>query len=235
MHIAHEGTLPRWLLPVCWGAIAIGLGLIALHALRYPPLLAMPDGRSFVLAPAVLFALYACVVLALPAIARMSGGIDALRMGTRVGLAAAVVETINISLESLVAMPQVVTAIATGIFMLGTFTLWGLAGFLTSRRTGSISRGVLAAVWAAMVTMLLAVTYGFALLVLAWPRMAAFEATDPDFLRSHWTDIHAFTIANTLSNGATHLIEAPIIALFIGGIGAVLGLLLARNKTAIGG
>jgi type IV secretory pathway TrbD component len=232
MHVAHGGTLPRWLRPVCWGVIALSLGLIALHVLLYPPLLAMPDGWSFVLAPVVILALYAGVVLALPAVSRISSGIDALQVGTHVGLVAAAIEALNISLESLVAMPQTVTTLATGIFMIATFALWETASFLGAYRSQRIVSGVLAALWAAMVTMLLAVTYGFALLVVAMPRLAAFEASDPDFSRSHWTDLHAFTIANTLSHGATHLIEAPIVALVIGGIGAGVGRLVAQYREA---
>lgn len=82
-----------------------------------------------------------------------------------------------------------------------------------------------------MVTMTLAVAFGYALLLVAWPRLTTFLATDPDFLRSHWSDLRAFTIANTLSNGAVHLLEAPVIALIVGGIGASVGALVARSRT----
>ena len=101
---------------------------------------------------------------------------------------------------------------------------------VVAHRTQSVMSGALAAVWSAMFTMLLAVTYGFALLAFAWPRLAAFEATDPDFLRSHWDDLHAFTIANTFSNGATHLVEAPLIAFVVGGLGASIGKFFATAR-----
>jgi hypothetical protein len=229
-HISDSNDLPRWLRPALWGAIALSLGLIILHIALYSPMLAMPDGWSFVLAPAVLLVVYAAIVLALPTVARVTGGANALQLGTWMGLLVAAVELVNISLESLVAMPQTLTSLVTGILMLTTFTLWGVTGFLGAYRSRSVGIGVLAAVWCSMVTMTFAVTFGYALLVVAWPRLTTFLATDPDFLRSHWSDLRAFIIANTLSNGAVHLVEAPIIALVIGGIGASVGRLVAQGR-----
>lgn len=227
---SYSSLLPRWLRPALWSVIALSLILIVLHIALYSAVLTMPDGWSFVLAPVVLLVIYAVIVLALPRLARVTGGTNALQLGTYIGLLVAVVEMLNISLESLVAMPQKVTAVVTGILMLSTFTLWGVAGFLAAYRSRSVGLGALAAVWCSIVTMTLAVTFGFALLVVAWPRLTTFMATDPDFLRSHWSDLHAFTIANTFSNGATHLLEAPIIALIVGGIGAILGAVLAQIR-----
>lgn len=230
MPISRSSVLPRWLQPAFWSVIALSLILIGFHIALYSTVLTMPDGWSFVLAPAVLLVIYAAIVLALPTIARVTGGANALQMGTRVGLLAAGIEALNISLESLVSMPQMVTAVVTGIFMLSTFTLWGVTGFLAAYRSRSVGLGALAAVWCSMVTMTLAVTFGYALLVVAWPRLTTFLATDPDFLRSHWSDLRAFTIANTLSNGAVHLLEAPIVALVVGGIGASVGRLVAQGR-----
>jgi hypothetical protein len=224
--------LPSWLRPALWSSIALSFILIVVHLALYSTVLTMPDGWSFVLIPVVLLVIYAASVLALPTIARITGGADALHLGTRLGLLVAGVEVINISLESLVAMPQTITTAVTGLLMLTTFTLWGVTGFLAAFRSRSIGLGALAAVWCAMVTMLLAVTYGYALLVVVWPRLTTMLATDPDFLRSHWGDLRAFAIANTLSNGAVHLLEAPIIALVVGGLGAILGALLRRMKAS---
>lgn len=224
-------ALPRWLRPALWSVVAFSLGLIALHVALYSAVLTMPDGWSFVLSPVVLLVIYAAAVLALPRLTRITDATDALRLGTHMGLVVAGVEAVNISLESLVAMPQRVTAAVTGLLMLITFTLWGVTGFLAAYRSRSVGLGTLAAVWCSMVTMTLAVAFGYALLLVAWPRLTTFLATDPDFLRSHWSDLRAFTIANTLSNGAVHLLEAPVIALIVGGIGASVGTLVARSRT----
>lgn len=231
---SSSSSLPRWLRPALWSVIGLSLSLIALHVALYSPVLTMPDGWSFVLAPVVLLVIYAAIVLILPTLARVTGGANALQLGTRIGLVVAGVEALNISLESLVAMPQAVTSAVTGILMLTTFTLWGVTGFLGAYRSRSVRLGVLAAVWCSMVTMTFAVTFGYALLVVAWPRVTTFLATDLDFLRSHWSDLRAFTIANTLSNGAVHLLEAPLIALIVGGLGAVLGGWLAQVRMASG-
>lgn len=224
------GHLPRWLRPALWSVLALSLALIAVHVALYSALLTMPDGWSYVFTPVVLLLIYAAIVLALPRMARVTGGAEALRLGTRMGLLAAAVEALNIGLESLVAMPQPVTAIVTGILILTTFTLWGVTGFLGAYRFQRFGLGVLAAVWSSMVTMTLAVAFGYGLLLVSWPRLTTFLATDPDFLRSHWSDLHAFTIANTLSDGATHLLEAPIMAVIVGGLGAGLGVLFVRSR-----
>lgn len=226
---SHASHLPRWLRPALWSAIVLSLILIVLHVALYSPILTMPDGWSFVLAPAVLLVIYAAIVLALPRIAHVTDGANALQLGTRVGLLAAGVEALNISLESLAPMPPIATTAITGALMLIMFMLWGITGFVGAYRSRSVGIGVLGAVWCSMVTMTFAVTFGYALLVVAWPQLTTLLSTDPDFLRSRWSDLHAFTIANTLSNGAVHLLEAPIIALIVGGIGASLGRLLTHN------
>lgn len=230
--IASNSQLPRGLRPALLGVIALGLCLVVLHVLLYTPMLEMPDAWSFVFAPVALLVIYAGVVLALPRLVRVTDGAEALRVGTRMGLFVAMLEALNIGLESLVEMPQSLVTILTGIFMLSTFTLWGMAGFLAAYRSRRAGIGILAAIWCAMVTMILAITFGYALLVIAWPRLATFSATDPDFLRSHWSDLRAFTIANTLSNGSTHLLEGPIIALAVGSVGALIGMVFARKSAA---
>ena len=211
----------------------LSLSLIVLHILLYAPILTVPDGWLFVLAPVTLLVIYAGIVLALPTVARVTSSANALLLGTRMGLLVAAVEALNIGLESLVALPQTTSTIVTGILMFTTFALWGITGFLAAYISRSVGAGTLAAIWCSMVTMMLAVTFGYALLVIAWPQLAVFEATDPDFLRSRWSDLHSFTIANTLSNGALHLLEAPFVALIVGGIGASLGKLVVGASTTM--
>jgi hypothetical protein len=122
---SSSSSLPRWLRPALWGIIAVSFILIVLHVALYAAVLTMPDGWTFVLAPIVLLVIYAAIVLILPTLARVTGGANALQLGTRVGLLIAGVEALNISLESLVAMPQTITSVVTGVLMLTTFTLWG--------------------------------------------------------------------------------------------------------------
>jgi hypothetical protein len=55
------------------------------------------------------------------------------------------------------------------------------------------------------------------------------EISDPDYLRSGWTDVRAFAIANTFDAGFTHLVEAPVIAAVLGALGGGIALLTMRR------
>jgi hypothetical protein len=61
----------------------------------------------------------------------------------------------------------------------------------------------------------------------ALPTLAHGEIGDPDYVRSGWTDVRAFAIANTFDAGFTHLVEAPVIAATLGALGSGLGRLMA--------
>lgn len=103
-----------------------------------------------------------------------------------------------------------------------TFLLWGLAGFKASQRAGDLRSGALASFWSATVTMLVVVLFGFLLeFYLATPK-PEYVATWGEFKRSGWTDIHAFTIANTLDSAQSHLIAGPIIGAIFGGLAGLL-------------
>src|SRR5262249_1535909 len=71
-------------------------------------------------------------------------------------------------------------------------------GFVGARRTGRIGLGVLAAVWAAMSSSLILVSYGFLLAYLFMGRMAAIEA--PDFARTGVHDPQALPVADAIFN-----------------------------------
>ena len=90
--------------------------------------------------------------------------------------------------------------------------------------------GLLAAVWCAMVTMVLGVTYGFVLALATPGRLAHNLAGDPDYRRSGWTDVKAFVLANTFDNGFTHLLGGLIVASGVGLIGSLIGTRLAHPR-----
>ncbi|HZC79725.1 MAG TPA: hypothetical protein VE258_18365 [Ktedonobacterales bacterium] len=219
--------LRRWLLVV----IGIDLGLLAVRAATYPTFFSMPGAASYLIAPVVALAIYAAVICALPLLAaRAPGAATALRVGTLVGLVGGAIDVVNITLESLLSLPQAVVTVTTGVAMLGLFLSFGVAGFLGGRRAGSFGLGLGAAVWSAVVAILLAVTFGFVLINVALPKLAHDEIGDPDYARSGWTDVRAFAIANTFDAGLTHLVEAPIIAAVLGAAGSGLAGLGARRR-----
>jgi hypothetical protein len=72
-----------------------------------------------------------------------------------------------------------------------------------------------------MVTMLMAVTVGFALLYSSIPRLD-YVSTWPGFQRSGWRDVHAFLIANTLDSGFSHLLIGPIVGALCGAMAGII-------------
>jgi hypothetical protein len=210
--------------------IVLDLALVGLRVLLYQPLFAMSGSLIDVLEPVALLLVYAAVVFGLTVGAPSPNYLAALRTGTLLGLIGGAAEIANIASESLLGLPQRVVSITTLVFMAGTFVLWTVAGFFSARRTGSFGQGLLAAIWAAIVTILVAVTFGFLLATIALPQLARGEVNDPDFLRSRWSDVQAFAIANTFANGFAHLLEGPVIAAILGGIGAGVGRISAGGS-----
>jgi len=212
--------LRRWLLVV----IGCDLGLLFVGAAHYPPFFSMPGALGYLAEPVIALAIYTGAVLALPPIAsRIPHSSVALCVGTTVGLIAGAIEVMSTALESLVMLPQYVVSVTTGAAMLSLFLLFGVAGFVSSRRTHSFWLGMGTAIWSAIVAILIVVTFGFLLVTTSLPQLARDEIGDPDYLRSAWTDVRAFAIANTFDSGFTHLVESPVIAAMLGAAGSGVG------------
>ncbi len=220
-------------IPLLAGAVLalllLNLGLIAVRVLLYPPLLAQSDSTVYIAEPTVLLLIYAALTLALTWQADPNRQ-TALRVGTVVGLIAGLLWIVNLTIETFVDLSGPASILGTAPFLLGGFALWGVAGFLTARATGVLVPGITGAVWAAMMTVLLTVTFGFLLGIIALPRLEQFMGSNPDFLRSGWHDISAFAIANQFDSGFSHLLGAPIISLIVGTIGAGLGVMGKRAQ-----
>lgn len=216
-----------------WLLVAIGcdLGLLAVRTARYPAFFSMPGALGYLTEPAAALAVYAAIIFALPFLAVRFPDVPAtLRVGAVAGLIGGTIEVASTAVESLWALPQSVVSVVTGAAMLSLFLLFGVAGWIGSRRTRSFWLGLGAAVWSAMIAILIVVTFGFLLVNLFLPQLAHGEVSDPDYLRSGWSDVRAFAIANTFDNGFSHLLEAPVIATVVGGIGSSIGHIGARRR-----
>lgn len=199
--------------------ILLNLAMIGVRVFFYRPLLVMPGGLKFVLEPALLLIVYALLVM------WTTSHTDPLRQrilqtGTPLGLLGGIVQIVHMFLENLVNFGAA-NGTVTLSFMLLTFLLWGVAGYRASRTTTSTGVGALAGSWSALVTMLLAVTFGFALLYSSIPRLD-YVATWPEFQRSGWGDVHAFSIANTLDSGFSHLLIGPFVGALFGGVAGII-------------
>jgi hypothetical protein len=223
-------TLRRWLLAL----IGADLALVALRAATYPAFFTMPGALGYLAPLLVALALYAAAITALPRLTgRAPAAASVLRVGTVAGVIGGALDVANITLESVVALPQAVVSVTTLAAMLGLFLAFGAAGFVGGRAAGAFWPGVGAAVWSAVVAILIAITFGFVLATLALPKLAHDMQNDPDYRRSGWTDTRAFAIANTFDAGYTHLLEGPIIALVLGAAGSGLAQIGARRRAAL--
>lgn len=113
---------------------------------------------------------------------------------------------------------------------------WGLAGLLATRAGGSRRLGIVAALWSGMVTALVGAAGEVASTLVALPRLAQHELTNPDYLYWHQPDVRSYAIASALALGMMGLILAPIAASIVGAIGSWLGrsggLVAPRTETA---
>jgi hypothetical protein len=109
--------------------------------------------------------------------------------------------------------------------MLGGFLIWGIAGYWVTRKTGEVKAGIVASCWSAMVSVLMAVTFGLILMSVNVPS-PAYVSTWSEFKQSGWSNAHAFAIANSFEAVLSHLVIGPIVGTIFGILGVGIAKLL---------
>jgi hypothetical protein len=193
---------------------------MALGVARYPAYFAQPNAFFYALEALASLMIYATIALLTTRQINAQTTV-ALRAGLLFGLLAGCLWLVNLTLETFADLGGAASILATAPFLLGGFLLWGVAGAVAAWRAGSIGSGVLAAMWSAMICALLTIAYGWTLSLVAQARLQQELANDPDFLRSRWTDLHAFVLANSFDAGFSHLLGALLISVVVGVLGAV--------------
>jgi hypothetical protein len=211
----YRGTVAVVLFALLIGDVALIVGGVA----RHPAFFSQPGAALLVveLVSALLAYGIAVMWIAKTRDARWDGTI---RSAALFGLLGGTMEALNIAIENGVPAAVHVPALPL-VFMLAIFTSWGVAGLQAARSLHSIRAGLLTAVSSAGICMLLGVTAGLGIELLA-PPLPAYVATWAEFKRSGWTDAHAFALANTLDSAFTHLIVGPVVALVFGGVASLL-------------
>jgi hypothetical protein len=201
--------------------IALNLVMVGIRVLLDPQLLGMPGGLQSALEPAALLTVYALIVIwATRGDSPVAQVV--VREGTAVGLVSGTLEVVHITLENYGHFNARVESVSTGCFLLGLLLLWSIAGYRVTRSTADLGAGLLAGSWSAMVGMLMAMTYGFSQLFWGLPRLEQRNVGSPDFLRSGWTDLHTFTIADIFEAGFKILLIGPVAGAILGGLGAII-------------
>jgi hypothetical protein len=193
--------------------------MMGIRVSSYPFMLLLPGGTAYVVEVAGLLLLYSAVLFR----GARSMAPKLLRRGTTIGLIAALAQVVHLVCERFVSFSGRWNGAMSIAFMLATFLLWGVTGFVAARSGQSTSTGIWLAIWSAVVTMTVVVTAGFALefFLAPWPPESMLSWGE--FKRSGWTDIHAFAIANTLEAAFSHLLIGPVVAVVFGTGGSLLG------------
>jgi len=207
-------------------AIALNLLLIGIRVLRYTPFLRQHNALVYLFEPVVLLIIYAGIAFATTTNTSPQRHV-ALRLGAAIGLVTGILWVINLALETFSHLSGIPV---TAPFLLGAFVLWGVAGFLAARQTGSLALGIVAAIWGAMLCVLLAITFGLVLTYTSLPTLAQQMIADPDFLRSDWSDLRAFAIANAFDSAFSHLLGALLVSTVFGTGGSLAGVLTIRLR-----
>ncbi len=213
-------------------AIILIAALIGYGMLRYP-LIISETGAWSVFAPAFMLLLYG--VAAVWGTHRPSQARNrALKCGTAFGLVVGATFIVTISVENFVNLNGQGSTISTIGFMLLIFLLFALAGWRSATNSGQLRLGIFASVWSAMIGVLIALLFGFAINFLFTQRLEQNLQVSAEYLRSGSHDLETFTFWNTLDSASSHLLEAPIIAAVWGTLGSLtsLGFSQLREKFA---
>jgi hypothetical protein len=193
--------------------------LIAIATMSIHSPLTMPGGMSYVFEAAVPLLVYGLISFWIPALGLMHRG-STLQTGTSVGIFVGILQIMHMALENFGLRIGENAAITLG-FMLSGFALWGMAGYRVTRKNGDIKTGVAASCWSAMVSVLMAVTFGLVLMTFNFPP-SSYVSTWSEFGQSGWTDARAFAVANSFDSVFGHLIVGPIAGAIFGFFGAAI-------------
>lgn len=211
-HISHRLLRVNLLM-----LLAISIIMTIIATFMYPPLLTMPHFYSYILKLGLMLFLHTGIVILGT---RHYFDLSALKTATFFGIIVSLVEIVHILIEDFGHMDGHTESVSTGIFMVGEFLLFGVAGFFVTLRKGSIIPGMLAGSWSSVVCMLIVMTFGLSQLFWSFGAMEKHNIGNPDFIRTGWTDLHAFTIADIFEACFKILFVGPIVGLIFGLLGA---------------
>jgi hypothetical protein len=209
-------------------AIPLLLALIGLGLQRYP-LIVSRGGGEIIGLPVVLLVLYGAAAVAAtrrPSPARRLALRDSSVYGVIIGL----IFVVDIAVENFVDLGPSAGGTATLGFMLLLLLMFAIAGWRAVLDMGQVSLGIFASVGSAMIGVLIALLYGFAINYLFTQRLGQNFLACAEYRRSGLTDLATFTFYNTLDSAGSHLLEAPIIAAVLGTLASLLAFAFARRR-----
>ena len=223
--LKHRTVFRRIVLSV----IILNITIIAITAFMYPPLLKMSNSWYYILKPVILLLMYIPMVMY---ITKISGPFaqTVISMGTTFGVISGMLEVTHISVENFGHLDSHTESVSTAIFMLGLFLLYGTAGFLLVKKRGTIVSGIQAGALAAGLCMLIVITFGLSQLFWSFKAIEQHDIGSPDFIRSRWTDFHAFVIADMFEASFSVLLVGLVAGIIFGFSGGLIARLFTTRK-----
>lgn len=196
--------------------------LIGFGVLKYP-LIVTEAGVVSLLGPAFMLLLYGAVAIRATHQPSHTSS-DALKAGTASGLLVGITFVATIWVENFADLSGQASTISTLSFMLLIFLIFACTGWYATTRSKQLSSGIFASVWGAMIGVVIAILFGFAINFLFTHRLEQNLQASAEYLRSGSHDLETFTFWNTLDSAFSHLLEAPIIAAVLGTLGSLISL-----------
>jgi hypothetical protein len=206
--------------------VAVDLALVALASAGAESPLTMPGGKAYVIEAAVPLAIYAVLLVSLFGFL-LKHQAPAMDVATSAGIICGLVLITHMFLENFgdrVGENSIVTL----AFMLAGFLVSGVAGWRAYRECGTLTAGISASSAGAMISVLMAVTFGLILIAANTPP-PDYVATWSEFKSSGWSSPRAFGIANCFEAVLSHLVTGPIAGTIFG----LLGVAIARLQATV--
>src|SRR5260221_837483 len=197
--------------------IAASMAMAILATLLYPPLLTMPNSATYILKLMIMLVLHSIFILWAT---RSPADQIVLRIGTLFGAIACSLEIVHILIEVFGSLNARTETISTGLFMISLFVLFGMSGYFAGSNKRNLISGVWTGLWSAVVCMLVVMTYGLSQLFWSFDALEKRNVGNPDFVRTGWTDLHAFVIADIFEACFKILFLGPVAGIIFGLSGA---------------
>jgi len=201
-------------------AVLLDVGLVAGRLFTYPGVFTVP-GFSVTVGMLAMSFVAGIFFMIATSYSTMLG--DNLASATATGAVGGVVLITHMALENFGSRVGEDWRLTLAV-MLGTFALWFSSGWRAAASHSNLMAGAVAGCWTALVSVILAVTFGFIGMYFDVPS-AAYVATWPDYIHSGSSDPEAFAIANALDAATSHLAAALILGSMLGGVGWSIALL----------
>ena len=115
----------------------------------------------------------------------------------------------------------------------GLFLLFAVSGYRITLNKRNVISGMMGASWSTVVCMLIVMTYALSQLFWSFAAIEKHDIGDPDFIRTGWTNMHAFVIADIFEACFKVLFLGPFVGIIFGFLGAAIARFFIGRKIQV--